>query len=1059
MSTIQKYMPEAYTSDADGEASPPRLTTRPERSTRAGKGVGRLAAIAQLVLRRASTRPGRGLLVAAGIAIACALVAGLAGGSLAARDRSLQRTIAQLPEAQRAVRVGWSGTSPGPGFAKLDRDARAALRPLGSAPARSVEFRALHLNQGPVQIAAIDSLRSFVRLDSGRLPRVCDPDRCEVLALSGHPPSRLDAAGLHFRIVGRGSLTSKLPLGDVLVHEPGMPAAPIVVASGVRTLTALPALTAIFRGYSWAAALRPRSLHVWNVGSVLADVANGETALQLHDSAFGVVAPVDQVLAARDSGQAAARRILLVGGEAAALVLAFAVLAAAGLRRDVEAERQRLEHHGASRSQSSLLALAEAGIAATLGTVAGLIVGIAATVVIATQTGLPAIALARHALGSPLVLLLVVGCGTTAAALVAGRLLVSEPDSRRARVGALDAAAIAAALAVVLALVRGPATADELQHGQGAGILLLALPALVALATGVLLARLLGPLIRLAERAGRRAAPAPRLALLALARGRDRTAATAAFLAVSTGLAVFAVVYSSTLTAGDRDQAAFRVPLDFTASQGTTLTRPLDAASRATWQGIAPGATALPILRVPASVLLRNGSFVSPDLIGLPPSGLPALEAIGRAGLDTSPAAVGELLGSSRGAQLRGLRLPASAHSLSLDGTATGVPVALTLTIATRRGDIDLVSLKRAGSAYRGALPTAARGGLVIGVEFDPPEGNAKADAHQAAEGVQGAASQKGAMLLGPIRVAGRAIGDLRTFVGRGGAHARVEPGGLRASYTLNGSARAYIRPREPFDSRPLPLLASPDVARAAGPGGLLAIQVDGLNLRGRVVATASRFPTEADTPFLVADEASLAAALAADSPADSLPSELWLGVPSRSIEQASRALKNPPFSRLTITSRRSVEHALRDDPLARGMVLALAAGAAVALILAMAGLLLAVVSDLRDERGTLADLEAQGLPPGELRLHMRLRAAMLVAVGLVGGVGVGAALLVAVHDALLTAATIGDPVPPLKTAVPWLALAFGLLLLAVVALLAVEGPLRIALRGASPRRQAGGGW
>jgi ABC-type antimicrobial peptide transport system permease subunit len=153
------------------------------------------------------------------------------------------------------------------------------------------------------------------------------------------------------------------------------------------------------------------------------------------------------------------------------------------------------------------------------------------------------------------------------------------------------------------------------------------------------------------------------------------------------------------------------------------------------------------------------------------------------------------------------------------------------------------------------------------------------------------------------------------------------------------------------------------------------------------------------------------------------------------------------------------VERSLQEDPLARGLVLALAAGAALALLLAFAGLLLAVTSDLRDEQGTLADLEAQGLAPSDLRVHVRLRAAMLVAAGLVGGLGVGAALVLAVHDALLSAATIGDPVPPLQTAIPWAAIAVGVLALSVIAGLAVEGPLRLALRGESPRRGPGGGW
>ena len=381
------------------------------------------------------------------------------------------------------------------------------------------------------------------------------------------------------------------------------------------------------------------------------------------------------------------------------------------------------------------------------------------------------------------------------------------------------------------------------------------------------------------------------------------------------------------------------------------------------------------------------------------------------------------------------------------------------MTVATRRRGISLVSLRpAAGSTYRAVLPAGSVGGLVIGLALDPLEGNAKADAHQAAEGVQTAATPRGTMVLGTLRAGGRAIHGLAAFVGRGAAHVTSSGAWLRVRYTLDGSARAYVRPREPFDTRALPVLASPDVARSAGPGGILPLQVDGLAVRARVVATASRFPTEPEGPFVVADEAAVATAVAADSPADALPGELWLGVPAADAARVGHTLAAAPFSSLQVGSRRAVERSLRQDPLARGLVLALAAGAVLALLLALAGLLLAVTSDLRDERGTLADLEAQGLPPAELRLHVRLRAAMLVAAGLIGGVGVGAALVLAVRDALLTAATIGNPMPPLQTAVPWVAIALGVLVLGAVAALAVEGPVRLALRGSSPRREAGGG-
>ena len=66
-------------------------------------------------------------------------------------------------------------------------------------------FRSLHLRGGLVQIAAVDSLARVVKLTSGRLPRSCTPARCEVVALSGHPLARMDAIGIHLRVVGRGS--------------------------------------------------------------------------------------------------------------------------------------------------------------------------------------------------------------------------------------------------------------------------------------------------------------------------------------------------------------------------------------------------------------------------------------------------------------------------------------------------------------------------------------------------------------------------------------------------------------------------------------------------------------------------------------------------------------------------------------------------------------------------------------------------------------------------------------------------------------------------------------
>jgi ABC-type antimicrobial peptide transport system permease subunit len=112
-----------------------------------------------------------------------------------------------------------------------------------------------------------------------------------------------------------------------------------------------------------------------------------------------------------------------------------------------------------------------------------------------------------------------------------------------------------------------------------------------------------------------------------------------------------------------------------------------------------------------------------------------------------------------------------------------------------------------------------------------------------------------------------------------------------------------------------------------------------------------------------------------------------------------------------------------------------LVAAALVALALAVAGLVLLVLGDARDEREELLDLEAQGASPLRLRRQLRLRAALLAAAGVVLGVLLGAALAVLVVELVAVTANAATPEPPLRPAVDGrLAAAGGLVLAAVLA-------------------------
>ena len=97
-------------------------------------------------------------------------------------------------------------------------------------------------------------------------------------------------------------------------------------------------------------------------------------------------------------------------------------------------------------------------------------------------------------------------------------------------------------------------------------------------------------------------------------------------------------------------------------------------------------------------------------------------------------------------------------------------------------------------------------------------------------------------------------------------------------------------------------------------------------------------------------------------------------------------ALARPPFRGVEAVSRQALLDEARDDPLGHGTLIALDSAAVVALLLAALGLALTVLTDLRDDRGDLYDLEAQGAEPSLLRRIVRVRALVVGIAGVLAG-------------------------------------------------------------------------
>ena len=983
----------------------------------------------RLVGARLGRRSAPVVLVVLGIAAGASVVFGGRAGALVAQDRAVAQAIERIPDGQRSVRAVWfglPGVSDEP-YAALDTRAREALAAVGvERPTPVVLFRETSLAGTFAGLGGVEDLGRWVTVRSGRLPKTCRPERCEVLRLRGE--GRLpNPPGLRLVEVGEAVLKSRILFGDFLTptdnalaaaevspafaraagyHRPPPP--PLFLAEGVGTLAQAPALDSIYRSHAWVAPLSVGTPRLWEIDDLAVGVAKARSDLQGASFSFDLLAPVEELREAQATSRAAGRRLGVVGGEAAALLFAFALLAAMTLRPDLLAARRRLAWYGARGWQLALVTVAESAALALAGTAIGLVVGLLGGAVVAERAGAPVgDVLTRSVLsGQGLALAIVVAAAATAVLVGVVTARVSQ-----SRFGLLDAAAVAAGVLVVLEVVRG----------DGDGDLPLLLPALVTFAAAVLVARLLRPALRLVERLARGRSLGLRISSLTLARNPGYAIAATAFLVVSFGLALFAESYRSTLARGERDQAAHRVPLDYALKEDLRRLIPVqDAASLARFRAL-QGVETVSVLRLTGGVgRLEGESGIT--LLGLDPDELAHINGWRD---DELPGSRQELARRIEAAPARnGPRLGNTLRARFSDG-----PIKLFAEIEGPTGRFSRVPLGE-------PLPAEARGGRLAGIAIDPDTR------------LQERGADAGQALRGSVRIELPDVpGGISDWVGLGGA--RID--GSTVHYTLTNAVSTRIRPRQP--DAPLPVLATPRLSAAAGDGGLLALQVAGERMTVRVVGTIRRFPG-VDGQAVVGDGEALAAAVNLERAGAGRVNEVWLRLrdPGAAAE-VDRALAAKPFNVLEVESRRALEADARRDPIAHGTLLALTVAALVALGLALAGILLTVLGDLRDDSGELLDLEAQGASPSLLRRIVRLRALTVAAAGLVAGAFAGLALTAVVTDLVGLTARATAPEPPLVLDVDGLVVVAAVIAYALAAAALILFATRRAFSAPAPAR------
>ncbi|MGZ4194136.1 MAG: hypothetical protein ACXVRW_16945, partial [Solirubrobacteraceae bacterium] len=359
-------------------------------------------------------------------------------------------------------------------------------------------------------------------------------------------------------------------------------------------------------------------------------------------------------------------------------------------------------------------------------------------------------------------------------------------------------------------------------------------------------------------------------------------------------------------------------------------------------------------------------------------------------------------------------------------------------------------------SVLRGRLPGHRRGAWELtALELDEPTGLQATNGHQNGENEAAATQAAGTVTLGDVAflngqgaaISTSALSAWRAVGAAGAARAarRGGRGAVRVHFADTGEP-GIVRPPQPSDAHPVPVLADAATAAAAGPGDVLALTVDGEPVTARVAGVLRRFPTvpAGSAGFVVADERTLAAALDAQLPGQGRPDELWIA--SRRLAPLRAALRRVDLVGLQARYRRRLERELRDAPVARAVLGTLVAAAAMSAALAIVGLLSALLGAARDGR-TESDLADQGAGPRAVRGHLRLEAMIASALGVVGGAALALALASLTVVTVRAVATLASGAPPLVTVDPagelvlWSAA--GLVALALATWLATAGGAR----------------
>ncbi len=838
-----------------------------------------------------------------------------------------------------------------------------------------------------------------------------------------------------------------------------------VAASATMTWTAVPAFERLT-----PAAMAGLSAATATIPARMAATLGHEQAITVRTELPALLANVGDGLAQAGTSSAVAAGQLLV---LAAYALVFVAALVVERRR---ASWRLLVARGATGTDAVFLALVEAVAlaipAVLIGLPAGMAVVLLASGGIADPTTAGATLSALGDLGGTLALV----AGGTALVAVAGFVapiavsvgpvsrLRRTMGRRRASARVSRSGADLGLLAVAALGLRQLGSAPQ-AGSLGLSPLDVAAPA-VALIAGAILSLRVTPLAARGVSAVLRRTPSPAGALAgtSIERRSASHARPVLLLVAAAGLAVFCVQFARAWDASQRDQVAFAVAADIAGSVPGSAGAVPAWPSRGVYLAL-PGVTgAAPVIHdaFDAGAALRSGRLLAvPGGVALPAravaddaaarslAGSVAALAAGRPGLPLVALPTGTMrvrvtvstalvpadgTGGGTSIQAGGPGLMAALVVQEADGTLTRIGPGAEGAQQTRAGSsstfVVALQSQSAGRALGPADPVA-----VVAVELDvTPSGGAPLIGSVRLTSLETPADVTGDAAWTPADLAPAlaAWGVARTSFG---IQAELldsvsgSPGSgqisTSAPVSRPGVTTLAFRPNElaALGRRAIPAIADTALlaAGSAGIGDTLTVRMGLTQTRRLAVGAAvSAFPGMDGAGFAVVDLGTWQLTAYGLTGAVPPPSAWWLTTDGKTDGTTVLALETGAYRLDDVRSRMAETRARLDDPIAIAILGTLAIVAAAALAFAVLGTLAASWAAGRVRRGEVAALLALGLERRALVLLVIIEEAFPIAVGLAGGVILGASLGIGVLPLMIRAPGGAAPNPAAIATAPW---------------------------------------